>query len=90
MRCAKDLVDERGDLAWDLFLNHPQWIGASAYIFVNDEQCRQLVYPLDYERQQGDASRCDLTDAEGTLLNQDYPRLLPAARPARAGCATSG
>ncbi|MCY3944831.1 MAG: cache domain-containing protein [Anaerolineaceae bacterium] len=71
VRCARDLVDERGDLAWDLFLNHPQWIGGPVYIFVNDEQCRQLVYPLDYERQQGDASRCDLRDAEGTLLNQD-------------------
>ena len=77
VRCAKDLVDERGDLAWDLFLNHPQWIGGAAYVFVLDELCRQLVYPLDYERQQGDASRCDLTDAEGNLLNQD---ILDAAR----------
>ena len=71
VRCAAQLVAERGDLAWDLFLNHPQWIGGSAYIFVLDDQCRQLVYPLDYERQQGDESRCDITDAEGTLLNQD-------------------
>jgi len=71
VRCAKDLVDERGDLAWDLFLNHPQWIGGPVYIFVNDEQCRQLVYPLDYQRAQDDAPRCHITDAEGTLLNQD-------------------
>ena len=27
VRCAAQLVDERGELAWDLFLNHPQWIG---------------------------------------------------------------
>ncbi|MCY4023199.1 MAG: cache domain-containing protein [Anaerolineaceae bacterium] len=71
VRCAQDLVDERGDLAWDLFLNHPQWIGGSAYIFVLDELCRQLVYPLDYERQQGDEPRCDLRDAAGNLPNQD-------------------
>ena len=71
VRCAARLVAERGELAWDLFLNHPQWIGGSAYIFVLDDQCRQLVYPLDYERQQNDEPRCDITDAGGTLLNQD-------------------
>ena len=77
VHCAARLVEERGELAWDLFLNHPQWIGGSAYLFVLDELCRQLVYPLDYERQQDDASRCDLTDAEGNLPNQD---ILDAAR----------
>ncbi|MCY4526218.1 MAG: cache domain-containing protein [Anaerolineaceae bacterium] len=77
VRCAKDLVDERGELAWDLFLHHPQWIGGPAYIFVLDELCRQLVYPLDYERQQSDEPRCDFIDAEGNLPNQD---ILNAAR----------
>ncbi|MCY4525956.1 MAG: cache domain-containing protein, partial [Anaerolineaceae bacterium] len=71
VRCAAQLVAERGELAWDLFLNHPQWIGGSAYIFVLDDLCRQLVYPLGYERQESDEPRCDLTDAEGNLLNQD-------------------
>ncbi len=77
VRCARDLVDERGELAWDLFLHHPQWIGGPAYIFVLDELCRQLVYPLDYERQQGDEPRCDFMDAEGNLPNRD---ILDAAR----------
>ena len=71
VRCAKDLVDERGELAWDLFLNHPQWIGGPVYIFVLDDLCRQLVYPLDYERQQGDEPRCDFTDANGFPVNQE-------------------
>ncbi len=71
VRCAAQLVAERGELAFDLFLNHPQWIGGSAYVFVQDELCRQLVYPLDYERAVSDEPRCDLRDAEGTLLNQD-------------------
>ena len=71
VRCAAQLIEERGALAWDLFLNHPQWIGGSAYIFVLDDLCRQLVYPLDYERAESDEPRCDFRDAEGNLLNQD-------------------
>ncbi len=71
VRCAKDLGDERGELAWDLFLNHPQWIGGPVYVFVLDELCRQLVYPLDYERQVDDEPRCDLRDPEGNLPGQD-------------------
>ncbi|MDE0609455.1 MAG: cache domain-containing protein [Anaerolineaceae bacterium] len=71
VRCAKDLIDERGELAWDLFLNHPQWIGGSAYLFVLDDQCRQLVYPLDYERQENDEPRCHVTDANGFPVNQE-------------------
>ena len=65
VRCAARLVAERGELAWDLFLNHPQWIGGSLYPFVNDEQCRQLVYPLGYLREESAENRCDLTDAAG-------------------------
>ena len=65
VRCAAQLVDERGELAWDLFLNHPQWIGGAVYIFVLDDLCRQLVYPLDYEREESDEPRCDATDANG-------------------------
>ncbi len=71
VRCAAQLLEERGELAFDLFLNHPQWIGGAAYIFVLDELCSQLVHPLDYERQQSDEPRCDLRDAGGKLLNQD-------------------
>ena len=77
VRCAKDLIDERGALAWDLFLNHPQWIGGATYLFVLDDLCRQLVYPLDFQRAVDDTPRCDLRDAAGNPSNQD---ILDAAR----------
>ena len=70
VRCAAQLVDERGELAWDLLLNHPQWIGGPTYVFVLDDLCRQLVYPLDYERQENEEPRCHVTDAEGFPVNQ--------------------
>ena len=71
VRCANQLVDERGELAWDLFLNHPQWIGGAVYVFVLDDFCRQLVYPLDYEREESDEARCDFTDANGFPVNAE-------------------
>ena len=71
VRCAAQLVAERGELAWDLFLNHPQWIGGAVYIFVLDDFCRQLVYPLDYEREESDEPRCDATDANGFPVNAE-------------------
>ena len=71
VRCAAQLVEERGELAWDLFLNHPQWIGGAVYIFVLDDFCRQLVYPLDYEREESDEARCDFTDTNGFPVNAE-------------------
>ena len=71
VRCAAQLIDERDELAWDLLLKHPQWIGGATYIFVLDDQCRQLVYPLDYERALDDEPRCHVTDAEGFPVNQE-------------------
>ena len=71
VRCAAQLVEERGELAWDLFLNHPQWIGGAVYVFVLDDLCRQLVYPLDYEREESDEARCDFTDANGFPVNAE-------------------
>lgn len=70
VRCARLLVDERGEQAFELFLHHPQWIGGSTYIFVSSGvDCRNLVYPLDYRAD--DTLRCDIEDAAGNLLNQD-------------------
>ena len=69
VRCAKDLVEERGDLAWDLFLNHPQWIGGATYLFVLDENCDYLaapVYPAGVSNGQ-----CDFVDVEGTPVDQE-------------------
>ena len=71
VHCAAQLVEERGELAWDLFFNHPQWIGGAVYVFVLDDFCRQLVYPLDYEREESDEARCDFTDANGFPVNAE-------------------
>ena len=69
VRCAAQLVAERGELAWDLFLNHPQWLGGSVYLFVLDEQCRQLVTGQDLV-DEGPAG-CDFVDIEGTPVDQN-------------------
>ena len=69
VRCAADLVAERGSAAFDLLLNHRTWREGSTYVFVNGQDCQNLVYPLDY-RAEGE-SRCDMADSEGTLMNQD-------------------
>ncbi|MCY3944832.1 MAG: cache domain-containing protein [Anaerolineaceae bacterium] len=69
VRCAKDLVEERGEAAWDLFLNHPQWIGGATYLFVLDENCDYLaapVYPAGVNNGQ-----CDFVDVEGTPVDQE-------------------
>ena len=66
--CAADMVATLGTNAFDLLLNHPTWIEGSTYIFVNDQQCRSVVYPLDYR---ADADDCSDVDADGTLLQQN-------------------
>ena len=71
VRCAAQLVAERGELAWDLFLNHPQWIGGAVYIFVLDDLCRPLIYPIDYQRADSDESRCYVTFAAGFPVNAE-------------------
>ena len=69
VRCAAQLVAERGELAWDLFLYHPQWIGGAVYIFVLDEQCRQLATGQDLV-DEGPAG-CNFVDIEGTPVDQN-------------------
>ena len=66
--CAADLVATRGAEAFDLLLNHATWIEGSTYIFINDQQCRTVVYPLDYR---ADADECGEVDADGTLFLQN-------------------
>ena len=69
VRCGTQLIEERGELAWDLFLNHPQWLGGSVYLFVLDEQCRQLAAGQDLV-DEGPAG-CDFVDIEGTPVDQN-------------------
>ncbi len=69
VRCAAQLVAERGELAFDLFLNHPQWLGGAVYLFVLDEQCRQLAAGQDLV-DEGPAG-CDFVDIEGTPVDQN-------------------
>ena len=66
--CAADMVASRGTGAFQLLLNHPTWIEGSTYIFVVNQQCVSIVYPLEYR---ADANDCGDVDAEGTLLNQN-------------------
>lgn len=67
--CAAELVASRGPDAFDLLLNHPTWIEGATYIFVTDQQCRSMVYALDYRVD--DLGDCSLEDVEGTLLSQN-------------------
>ena len=66
--CAADMVATLGTNAFDLLLNHPTWIEGSTYIFVNDQQCHSVVYPLDYRADDDD---CSEVDADGTPLQQN-------------------
>ena len=66
--CAAEMVASRGANAFELLLNHPTWIEGSTYIFVSDQQCHNLVQPLDYRAEE---ATCDRVDAEGTLLDQN-------------------
>ena len=67
--CAAEMVASRGTDAFDLLLNHPTWIEDATYIFVTDQQCRSMVYALDYRVD--DLGNCNLKDVEGTLLSQN-------------------
>ena len=69
VRCAAQLVEERGELAWDLFLNHPQWIGGSIYLFILDENCGYLASP--YHQVSAGTGKCDFVDVEGTPVDQE-------------------
>ncbi|MCE2489235.1 MAG: cache domain-containing protein [Anaerolineae bacterium] len=68
VRCAAQLVEERGAPAFDRFLNHPQWIGGATYLFVLDQNCRYLATPNPVGAQTG---ACDFEDAEGTPVDQE-------------------
>ena len=69
VRCGTQLVEERGELAFDLLRYHPQWVGGSTYLFVSGSDCRNIFYPLDYLY---DESRtCAFEDSVGNLVNQD-------------------
>ncbi|MCY4023197.1 MAG: cache domain-containing protein [Anaerolineaceae bacterium] len=69
VRCGVELLEERGDLAFDLFRHHPQWIGGSSYLFVSGSDCRNIFYHLDYLYDE--SQTCDLVDSAGNLVNQD-------------------
>ena len=66
--CAAEMVASRGVNAFELLLHHQTWIEGSTYIFVSDQQCHNLVQPLDYRAEE---ANCDRVDAEGTLLDQN-------------------
>ena len=66
--CVHDLVEERGKLAFPLLTTHPQFRSTGHYAFVINQQCKNILYPLDY---QADAFHCDLEDAEGTKMLQE-------------------
>ena len=74
--CAAGMVASRGATAFELLQKHPTWIEGQTYIFVTDQQCGNLVYPLDYRADELD---CSLTDAEGTLLNQNIKDIANSA-----------
>ena len=69
VRCGVELFEERGDLAFDLFRHHPQWVGGSSYLFISGSDCRNIFYPLDYLYDE--SQTCDLVDSAGNLVNQD-------------------
>ncbi len=73
VRCAADLIETRGAEAFDLFLHHRTWIGGATYIFVNDAECLSLFNPQEYRQEEED--RCNLSDSQGTLLNQNIWRI---------------
>lgn len=68
VRCAADMVAARGTEAFELLLKHRYWIEDSNYIFVTDQNCQYLVFPLDYN---ADRFSCGLLDSEGTPVLQD-------------------
>ncbi len=69
--CALDMIQARGIRGFDLFNFHPHWFSGSRYIFVVNEQCATIVYPIDYRAARMQAGGCDLEDVNGTKLMQD-------------------
>ncbi len=69
VRCGTRLIEERGELAFDLLRYHPQWVGGSTYLFVSGSDCRNIFYPLDYRYDE--SQTCALEDSVGNLPNQD-------------------
>ncbi|MXZ23571.1 MAG: hypothetical protein F4Y80_01680 [Caldilineaceae bacterium SB0665_bin_21] len=67
--CVRDLLEERGELAFPLLTGHPQFRSSGYYAFVLNQQCRDVLYPLDYR---ADDSNCDLEDVEGTKIMQEF------------------
>ena len=68
VRCGTQLIEERGELAFDLLRYHPQWVGGSTYLFVSGSNCRNIFYPLDYLYEESET--CELEDAAGNRVNQ--------------------
>lgn len=66
VNCARELLEERGELAFDLFLHHRHWIDGSTYIYVMGQDCRHIVYPLDYRPDEADP--CAVEDAQGVKV----------------------
>ncbi len=69
VRCGTRLIEERGELAFDLLRYHPQWVGGSTYLFVSGSDCRNIFYPLDYLYDE--SQTCAFEDSVGNLPNQD-------------------
>jgi len=46
--CVHDLVEERGELAFPLLTGHPQFRSSGYYAFILNQQCEDILYPLDY------------------------------------------
>lgn len=66
VRCAAEMVANRGEGSYDLLLNHRDWIEGSTYIFINNQNCGTVIYPLEYR---SDIEDCDATtDSQGTYL----------------------
>ncbi len=68
--CARDLIKARGLGAFDLFNFHPHWFSGSRYIFVLNEQCATIVYPIDYEASSVQAGNCDMEGPDGQKVLQ--------------------
>ena len=68
VRCGTRLIEERGDLAFDLLRYHPQWVGGSTYLFVSGSDCRNIFYPLDYLYDE--SQTCAFEDSAGYRVNQ--------------------
>lgn len=67
--CVRDLLEERGELAFPLLTGHPQFRSSGYYAFILNQQCQDILYPLDYR---ADDSNCDLEDVEGTKIMQEF------------------